>query len=121
MEMQLAEEPGVNTCIDNDRVDRFVELDAEFHATVYALSRNERLAQMLSLLREQIQRFRMRTLANPGRRRIAFEEHYALVEALVRRDADDARRAAYNHIQSAESSLMSLVTGGESVDWESAH
>src|SRR5690606_1292185 len=52
-------------CVETHQVERFVELDTEFHATVYEASRNDRLAPIVNLLREQIQRFRTRTLSNP--------------------------------------------------------
>ena len=66
------------------------------------------MGQLLSTLREQIQRFRMQTLSNPSRMRVALEEHRALVEALVARDAEAAARFAAQHIESAENSLMQL-------------
>lgn len=113
LERQLVE---LAECVNTERADRYVELDTEFHATVYRLSRNERLGQILSLLREQIQRFRTRTLTSPRRRREALQEHRALVEALAIRDTEEARRAAQEHIESAENSLMSLITSGESLE-----
>lgn len=113
LERQLVE---LAECVDTDQPDRYVELDTEFHATVYRLSRNERLGQILNLLREQIQRFRTRTLASRQRRREALEEHRALVEALAARDAEEARRAAQEHIDSAEHSLMTIITAGESLE-----
>lgn len=89
-------------------VDLLVELDTRFHDQLYKFSRNERLGQLLSTLREQIQRFRMQTLSNPARMRVALEEHRALVEALAARDAEAAARFAAQHIESAENSLMQL-------------
>lgn len=100
-------------CVEREDVARFVELDTKFHETVYEASRNERLAPILSLLREQIQRFRTRTLSNPGRMRVAHDEHRALVEALADRDAERARQLASEHIESAENLLMALIQAEE--------
>lgn len=107
-------------CVEREDVNRFVELDTEFHETVYEASRNERLAPILSLLREQIQRFRTRTLSNPGRMRIAYDEHRALVEALADHDAERARQLASDHIESAENLLMTLIQTEESKERESS-
>lgn len=105
-------------CVENSDVQHFVELDTEFHATVYEASRNDRLAPIVSLLREQIQRFRTRTLSNPGRMRVALEEHRGLVEALGDRDVDRARQLASDHIESAENLLMALIKAEESKERE---
>ncbi|HET7559303.1 MAG TPA: GntR family transcriptional regulator [Limnochordia bacterium] len=105
---RLLHEIGV--CVEQRDVDLMVDLDTRFHDVLYTASRNQRLGQILSLLREQIQRFRTRTLANPQRMKVARDEHQALVEALAARDPDLARRLAEAHIESAENSLMSLMS-----------
>ena len=110
LERQLVE---YAECIERQDVARLVEIDTKFHETLYTASRNERLSQMLSLLREQIQRFRTRTLALPDRMRLALEEHRAVVEAVASRDPEAARRLAQEHIQSAENSLMALMVQDE--------
>jgi len=104
---------AIGEVIDGDDMDELVARDTHFHELIYRASRNSRLAQMTSLLSEQIQRFRARTLAHPKRRRISLKEHYALVEALRARDPELARRTAKAHIESAEQALMSLVADDE--------
>lgn len=95
--------------IERKALDGIVETDTRFHEALYASSRNERLSQILNLLREQIQRFRTRTMTHPARMRVALEEHRGMVEALAARDGELARRLAQEHIQSAENSLMTLL------------
>lgn len=107
MERHLVE---VAECIERRDVDRLVESDTMFHDTLYVASRNQRLGQILNLLREQIQRFRMRTLSHPARMKVALDEHRGMVEALAARDPEAARRLAQEHIESAESSLMGLMS-----------
>lgn len=106
-------------CVETGDVERYVELDTEFHDTVYKASRNDRLAPIISSLREQIQRFRTRTLSTPGRMREALEEHRGLVEALGDRDAERARQQAADHIDNAENLLMTLIQAEESKERES--
>ncbi|MDK2784395.1 MAG: hypothetical protein PWQ41_260 [Bacillota bacterium] len=85
---------------------RVVEIDTNFHALIYTASRNRRLIQIVGNLSDQIQRFRMRSLAAPGRLKDTLNEHRRLVAAIARRDAALARRAAEEHIQRAEASLL---------------
>lgn len=107
MERMLVE---IGEAIENKDVERLVETDTRFHEVLFRASRNERLTQILSLLREQIHSYRMRTLAHPARMRVALEEHRTLVEALAQRDPETARRVAQEHIESAENSLMALIS-----------
>lgn len=106
-------------CVESGDVERYVELDTEFHATVYRASRNERLAPIINSLREQIQRFRTRSLSNPGRMKMALEEHRKLVEAIGDRDVERARQLAAEHIDNAENVLMTLIKAEESKERES--
>ncbi|MFS8534321.1 MAG: GntR family transcriptional regulator [Limnochordales bacterium] len=101
---------AIGECIERQDVDGMIEKDTEFHDLLFSASHNERLVQILSLLREQIQRFRSRTLARVERMKVALEEHKAIVEALGRRDSELARSLAEAHIESARSSLMKLIT-----------
>lgn len=98
----------IGKAIEVKDVELLVELDTQFHDLLLKASRNERLGQILSLLREQIQRFRTQTLASPSRMRVALDEHRGLVEALAARDGELAGRLAAQHIESAENSLMQL-------------
>lgn len=98
----------IGKSIEERNVEMLVELDTRFHDALFKASRNERLSQILSSLREQIQRFRTQTLSHPARMRVALEEHRGIVEALAARDGELARRLAVEHIESAENSLMQL-------------
>ncbi|HEX7712937.1 MAG TPA: GntR family transcriptional regulator [Bacillota bacterium] len=90
-------------------VDKVVETDTGFHSLLYKASRNERLTQIISNLREQIQRSRTTSLSYPGRMKIAVEEHRKIVEAVSARDGELARKLAHEHIQNAENTLMRMI------------
>jgi DNA-binding GntR family transcriptional regulator len=99
--------------IESKNPDSIVEVDARFHEHLYASSRNDRLSQILSLLREQIQRFRTRTMTHPARVKVALDEHRGIVEAVAARQGELARRLAQEHIESAENFLMTLLAQDE--------
>lgn len=86
-----------------------VEIDTDFHSMLYTASRNQRLSQIINNLREQIQRFRQTSLSYPGRMRNALEEHRRIVEAISTRDPELARKAAQDHIENAENSMMDAI------------
>ena len=99
----------ISESIEKDDLLSVVEVDTDFHAILFRASRNDRLAQMLNHLREQIQRFRTTSLGRPGRMRVALEEHKKIVEALSQRDPDLSRARAQEHIENAESSMIDAL------------
>lgn len=101
-EAEIIEEGGISL---------FVESDTEFHDTLYRTSRNRRLIQILSNLRDEIQRFRSVSLAYPGRMREALEEHRKIVGAIAERNVSLAGALALEHIENAENSLLEAVRG----------
>jgi DNA-binding GntR family transcriptional regulator len=90
-------------------VEAFIEADTEFHDVLYRASRNERLVQIISNLREQIQRFRSTTLASPGRLKVALEEHKKIVDAIYERNIVLAGQLAQEHIENAENRMLDII------------
>jgi DNA-binding GntR family transcriptional regulator len=95
--------------IERSDLNKVVETDTDFHTLLYQASRNQRLAQIINNLREQIQRFRATSLSHPGRMKEALEEHRKIVEAISSRDSETARRLAQEHIENAENSMMDMI------------
>ncbi|MDF9407060.1 MAG: putative HTH-type transcriptional regulator YdfH [Pelotomaculum sp. PtaB.Bin013] len=92
-----------------DNINAVVEGDTAFHDIIYQASRNQQLVQIITHLREQIQRFRMTSLSQPGRSKFALDEHKKIVEAISDRDVELARVLAREHIENAEQSLLNAV------------
>lgn len=95
--------------IEANDLSSLVEKDTEFHELIYKASRNERLMQIVSNLREQINRFRAVSLASPGRGREALEEHKKIVEAISSRNPALAQSLAQEHIENAEQALLEAM------------
>jgi DNA-binding GntR family transcriptional regulator len=98
--------------IEKGDLGKVVETDTDFHTQLYKASRNDWLLQIINNLREQIQRFRTTSLSYPGRMKEAVEEHRQIVEAISSRNGKLARKLAYEHIEKAENSLMSMIQNG---------
>lgn len=99
----------IGTCELGDDIERMVLLDEEFHALLFAATRNSKLSQIIGNLREQIARFRRSSLSTPGRIKAVFHEHKSIVEAISDRNSALAQALAKEHIENAEHSLMDWV------------
>lgn len=97
-------------CLDRGDTKRAVDMDIQFHEKLYDASRNERLSQMISNIREQILRFRTQSLSYPGRLAEALQEHSQVIDAIAERDPVAARKHAEDHIQAARNSLMEMMS-----------
>lgn len=90
-------------------IDAVVAGDTQFHEIIYQASRNQQLVQIITHLREQIQRFRMTSLSQPGRTKFALDEHKKIAEAISDRNVELAQTLAREHIENAEQSLLNAV------------
>jgi len=95
--------------IKSMNMEKLIEVDTQFHEIIYRSSRNERLSNIISNLREQIQRFRTTSLAYPGRMQRSLEEHRSIVEAIQARDPVLAKQLVQEHIENAEHTLLETL------------
>lgn len=99
----------IGECVQNNDLEKLIEVDTEFHDTLYKACRNERLVQIVSNLREQIQRARTASLSTPGRSKYALEEHKKIVEAVSERNVELAGMLAREHIENAENAMLDVL------------
>ncbi len=92
-----------------DDINAIAEGDNSFHQIIYRASRNHHLVQIITRLQEQIQRFRMTSLSQPGRTKIALDEHKKIVEAISDRNVEEAQALATEHIENAEQILLNAL------------
>jgi len=108
-EMDQLERSLLKINSSEENLDAVVEGDTSFHSLIYQASRNQRLVQIITHLQEQIQRFRMTSLSQPGRTKIALDEHKKIVEAISDRNIELAQNLAREHIENAEHSLLNAL------------
>ncbi len=84
--------------IGTDDITAVAEADVAFHDIIYKATGNRRLIQILNNLREQMYRFRVEHLKNKAGRLKLTEEHRAIVEAVLAKDAASAARLTGVHI-----------------------
>jgi DNA-binding FadR family transcriptional regulator len=89
----------------------FEHWDAELHQRIFAGSRNElldHLHELLRLIRSQDQWLDIKRRSfSAGRRQAYCQEHAAIVEALMRRDAEAASAAMRTHLDTVSRNLFS--------------
>ncbi|MCL0052396.1 FCD domain-containing protein [Peptococcaceae bacterium] len=93
---------------DGHDIEEAVKVDTGFHDIIYKASRNEKLVQFITHLREQMKRFRATSLALPGRTKMALEEHEKIVQALWDRNEELAAELSRKHIENAERSILEV-------------
>lgn len=86
---------------DNDDLDRFLELDREFHLGTYSGCHIDPLNAMVTRLWNSTQHYRRTYVALGGseRRWVVNSEHRLILDAVRRRDAVDAERYLAGHIR----------------------
>jgi len=82
-----------------DDVLAFSEMDDEFHKLILNICSNNRLIQIRKNLCDQARRYRIRSLSVPGRLKYSLKEHQEIVEALKRKNAEQADRVSQKHIE----------------------
>lgn len=95
--------------IAKNDIEKIVETDIKFHGLLYKVSRNERLVNIISNLKEQLARFRTLSMSYPGRLQETLEEHSEMVEAIANGDVSAARDAAEHHMERAEKTLLKAI------------
>ncbi len=83
---------------DADDEEAFHLADEDFHAMIAAAGRYPGIWEMITQIRVQVERYRRLTLPQPGRMSLIVKEHTAVLDAIARRDADEATIRMNEHL-----------------------
>lgn len=93
-----------------DKVEDLVELDWRFHSGLYEASGNRVLVKTMQAQWVHMRRAMFVTIASHrDRSRIYWDEHQAIVDAILKRDAKLAGKLASEHARSAKSSIVGNI------------
>ena len=98
---------------DRPSAERSLRLNREFHAVIFACTRNKRLASFLMDMQDQVHRVRVlwpSTLARLGE---TWKEHQQILAALKEHDAEAAERLMRGHLECARASTLNGILPGE--------
>lgn len=87
-----------------------VDLNRQFHKTVWRASHNDSLIDLLERLDLHLARYPETTLWSPGRPKISRDDHIALTEAIERRDSTTAHDIAEAHFTAARDIRLALFS-----------
>lgn len=90
-------------------VDRFYDINQDFHEAVYEAASNAFLADQTRRLRNQVAAYRRRVTRMPNRFADTLTEHAAVVDAIRAHDPDRAHRAMRDHVSLLGDDLVDLL------------
>jgi DNA-binding GntR family transcriptional regulator len=99
----------LSSYIEKENLQGSIKKDVEFHEIIYRSSRNDKLIQINSNLREQVQRFRVIYLKDYSSPRELNQEHIDIFEAISGRNPDIAQKAAITHIKNQEITITKAI------------
>ena len=86
-----------------------IKLNHAFHMTLYGASGRRHLCELSSRLRYRTQHYLVAFIADIGGMPKAQAEHWAIIEACQRGEADDAAALMFNHVDNVGNTLIEYV------------
>lgn len=83
---------------ESGKEEAFHHADDDFHAAIATAGRLPGIWGMIQQIRIQVERYRRLTLPQPGRMLIVVGEHTEVLDAIARRDADEAVKRMVLHL-----------------------
>ena len=96
-----------------EKITNMAERDVEFHDVIFKATKNARLIQILNNLREQMYRYRLEYLKDVEARPRLVEEHQKIMDAVIRRNKNDAVRLVREHIYIQELTVIRKIQDQE--------
>jgi DNA-binding GntR family transcriptional regulator len=104
---------SMNEAVQSGDPDSAIAYSDAFHRAITLAARVPRLAYMFDQIYTHVFHFRSITLRTPGRAYDAAEDHIQLMEALRRRDPEEARTIMERHIDDARVTLLQILETAE--------
>ena len=95
--------------MSSGEIEVLVDKDADFHATIYDATSNQRLHGFVTQLRELLARYRWEVLQSNTNWEKTYEEHKEIVDAIEAHDFERAKNAAIAHINTTERIMMRIM------------
>ena len=93
-----------------DKLLKYTPADVEFHALLLQACDNELLKNMMESVNAHLQMVRLRTVTLPGRAEQTVREHYEIVAAMEKQDADLAERLMRKHVASVRKDAQKHIS-----------
>lgn len=91
--------------VKNDN-SHLLQFDTRFHDIIFRASKSKPLMHTLSTFHHYVQKARSISMSSPGRAMEVLEEHKAILQAIIDKDAYKAERLTTEHVRNASSNLL---------------
>ena len=91
--------------IEQDSLEHFPELDAQFHEIISQASRSRRLVDLIQSLRSDMLRYRVRSLYRKDISSLALTGHSRIFECIANRDPEGVQSAVHKHLDDAKDNI----------------
>lgn len=91
-----------------DDIDKIFELNTKFHETIYIATKSRYLEQVLKDFQLFIKSTRNKSLQCTGRSQQALDEHKAILDGFIKKDAEEAYNATVRHIENSRRNAQSF-------------
>jgi GntR family transcriptional regulator, transcriptional repressor for pyruvate dehydrogenase complex len=109
--MSLAKE-----CIAEGDLDRLVSLDRRFHRMIVNASGNQLLSQLVDMIIEAMVSPRRSLMRLPGRAEKSWEDHQAILQAILDGQEETAVQAITDHIDKVRRAILAFQSGEASLE-----
>lgn len=92
--------------IQRGDIDRVIELNTDFHETLYRRCGNRRLFELIKDLRDQFYRFRVCILKLPGMPERSIRDHHEMIELMRRGESEAVEEFVREHISKGKERLL---------------
>ena len=108
MDLRAANKVFESAIVSKDVVN-IVDADVQFHDTIYSMTDNDRLIQIINKLREQMYRYRLEYVKDARTHSILINEHNDIIQKLADKDVEGAKMFMRQHIRNQEKGIIRLL------------
>lgn len=100
---------AINTAVNADNIEEITKKDVEFHETIYAMTKNDRLIHMLHQLKEHVFRYRFEYIKDMKNKETIVDEHNKIIKAIEQKNTKAACREIERHIEVQEKYILNTL------------
>jgi DNA-binding GntR family transcriptional regulator len=95
--------------VQSGRMEDLIGADMQFHMWIYRVAGNPLLAETMGLYWNHLRRVMSEILRRPARRQQIWDEHEAILKALIEQDAKAAEKRALAHARGAAARIVESI------------
>ncbi len=84
-------------------------IDSSFHEGIYRASKSRPMMYMLKTFHQYVRKARNMSLSVPGRAKKAFDEHTAILSAIIKGEGNRASELTTKHVRNAKKNLVKAL------------